>query len=200
VPERVAVPGEQAAVDIEKLALVPPAGTVTFAGTAATAGLLLDSATTAPPVGAAELSVTVPTEPLPPVTLVGLSVKEESVAAAGVGAAGRVTRNHWEVVGSPMPAKTETAIEEYVGGSTELVDTTKVPDVVPAATVMLAGTIATLVLLLQSLTAVPLAGAGMLSVTVPVDVLPAGTVVGLRLSEESVVGTRLSSVDLVSPP
>jgi len=42
----------------EKLALVAPAGTVTEVGTV-TALLLLESVTACPPVGAAELSVTV---------------------------------------------------------------------------------------------------------------------------------------------
>ena len=59
------------------VALVDPAATVTLAGVCA-AALLLDNVTIDPPVGAAALSVTVPVELLPPVTLVGLSVTEET--------------------------------------------------------------------------------------------------------------------------
>ena len=60
-----------------KVALVAPAGTVTLEGTLATAVLLLESVTCAPPVGAGPLSVTVPVEEFPPVTLVGFSESEE---------------------------------------------------------------------------------------------------------------------------
>ena len=63
-----------------KVALVPPAGTVTLAGTVAAAILLLESATWAPPAGAGPLRVTVPVEDCaPPITLVGFSVSEERV-------------------------------------------------------------------------------------------------------------------------
>ena len=50
-----------ACVLIEKLALLAPAGMVTLAGGLA-ALLLLESATCAPPAGAAALSVTVPVD------------------------------------------------------------------------------------------------------------------------------------------
>jgi hypothetical protein len=73
-----------ALVVIENVALVAPASTVTLAGTCAAAVLLLDSVTTAPPVGAAPLSVTVPVDPAPPTTLVGLTVTEERIAAVTV--------------------------------------------------------------------------------------------------------------------
>ena len=61
-----------------KVALVAPAGTVTLEGTLATAVLLLESVTWAPPAGAGPLSVTVPVEDCtPPTTLVGFSVSDE---------------------------------------------------------------------------------------------------------------------------
>ncbi len=55
------------------VALLAPAATVTLAGTVATAVLLLDKVTTAPPLGAPPLSVTVPCTELLPTTLVALS-------------------------------------------------------------------------------------------------------------------------------
>ena len=64
-----------------KVALVAPAGTVTLAETVA-ATLLLERETTAPPLGAGPLSVTVPVEGVPPVTLDGLRAIEESVGRA----------------------------------------------------------------------------------------------------------------------
>ena len=66
-----------------KLALVPPAGTVTLAGTTA-AGLLLESVTCAPPAGAGPFSLTVPAEGLPPVTLAGLRASEETIGGITV--------------------------------------------------------------------------------------------------------------------
>ena len=65
------------------VALVAPAATVTLEGTRAAVVLLLESATDAPPAGAAPLSVTVPVEELPPTTLVGFSANELSVTAGG---------------------------------------------------------------------------------------------------------------------
>ena len=68
-----------------KLAVLAPAGTVTPAGTAAALGLLLERETTAPPLGAGPLRVTVPVEDcVPPTTLVGFSVSDDRVAVGGV--------------------------------------------------------------------------------------------------------------------
>ena len=79
-----AVDAATALVLTVKVALVAPAATVTLEGTVAAAVLLLESATCAPPAGAAPLNVTVPVEDcLPPITLVGLSVSDESVAGGG---------------------------------------------------------------------------------------------------------------------
>jgi hypothetical protein len=66
-----------------KDALVAPAATVTLEGTVAAVVLLLESVTCAPPVGAGPLSVTVPVEEFPPVTLVGFSVTDERVCGGG---------------------------------------------------------------------------------------------------------------------
>ena len=57
-----------------KVAVVAFAATVTLAGTCAAATLLLDRVITAPPVGAALVSVTVPVDEVPPMTDVGFSV------------------------------------------------------------------------------------------------------------------------------
>ena len=61
-----------------KFALLAPAATVTLAGTVA-ADELLERFTATPPLGADPLRVTVPVEGDPPVTLMGLSVTDESV-------------------------------------------------------------------------------------------------------------------------
>jgi hypothetical protein len=70
-----------------KLALPAPAGTVTLAGTAAAAGLLLARATTAPPAGAAAVRIAVPVEEARPTTLAGFTDTEERLGVAGAVAA-----------------------------------------------------------------------------------------------------------------
>src|SRR5207302_1747997 len=78
-----AVDATTALVVTVKLALLAPAGTVTLDGGAAMLGLLLDRETTAPPLGAGPLRVTVPVEDcVPPVTLVGFSVSDDRVAVS----------------------------------------------------------------------------------------------------------------------
>jgi hypothetical protein len=70
-----------------KLALLAPAATVTLAGTPATAGLLLASATTAPPEGAGAVKLAVPVEEAGPTTLVGFTDTADKLATAGAVAA-----------------------------------------------------------------------------------------------------------------
>jgi len=67
-----------------KVALVPPANTVTLGGTWAAPVLPLESRTCAPPAGASPLNVTVPVEEFPPVTPVGFTEIEERETDAGV--------------------------------------------------------------------------------------------------------------------
>src|SRR6266852_6783194 len=156
-----------------KVALVAPAGTVTLEGTLA-AELLLERATCAPPAGAAPLSVTVPVEELPPVTLVGFSATDDKDREGGFTV--RVA-----VCVPPLKVpEIVTAVELL----TALVVTAKVALVAPAATVTLAGTVAATVLLLESVTAAPPAGAAPLRVTVPVEELPPVTLVGLSATDD----------------
>src|SRR5215210_2841190 len=90
------------AVLTANVTLVAPAGTVALAGTAAAPALLLESVTTAPPEGAALVSVAVPCAVLPPTTLVGLSAIAES---AGAGAAARGVKRRTEDQAPAVPAE-----------------------------------------------------------------------------------------------
>ena len=75
-----------------------------------------------------------------------------------------------------------------VEAATALVLIVKVAVVLAAGTVTLEGTLAA-ALLLESVTCAPPAGAGPLSVTVPVDdCVPPVTLVGFNLSEETATG------------
>jgi hypothetical protein len=64
-----------ALVETVKVAVMAPAGTVTLAGTLATAELLLESETTAPPGGAARPSVTLPVAGFPPIRPFGFKLR-----------------------------------------------------------------------------------------------------------------------------
>src|SRR3981081_384249 len=68
--------------------------------------------------------------------------------------------------------------------ATALVLTVNVALVAPAATVTLEGTLAAVVLLLESVTCAPPDGAGPLNVTVPVEEFPPVILVGFSESEE----------------
>jgi hypothetical protein len=173
------------------VAVVAPAGTVMLAGTLA-APLLLESATCAPPVGAAPLSVTVPVgDCVPPVTLAGFSVSEETV-----GSGGDVTLSVAVWATPPKDAETVTVVD----ADATLVVTVKLALVAPAATVTLESTVAAVVLLLESATCAPPEGAGPLNVTVPVEEFPPVTLVGFNESEERemLAGTEDSSKSITA--
>ncbi len=91
-----------------------------------------------------------------------------------------------------------------VGVATALVVTVNVALVIPAGTVTLEGTLAAPVLLLKSMIWAPPAGAGPLSVTVPVeDCAPPVILVGFSVSEERVgsgEGVTVSVAVWVTPP
>ncbi len=70
-----------------KVTLVAPARTTTLGRTIAKSGSLLARAITAPPAGAAPLSVTVPCEDSPPGTLGGSSVNDVSLGGNTVSVA-----------------------------------------------------------------------------------------------------------------
>ena len=72
-------------VETVNVRLVEPAETVTLESTVATEVLLLERLTTAPPLGAGALSVTVPIESSPPFTVEGLSVSDDRLPAGGGG-------------------------------------------------------------------------------------------------------------------
>ena len=67
-----------------KVAAVSPGAIVTLAGTVATAVLSLDRLTTAPPVGAVPLNITVPVDGVSPVTAVGFKVTDATVTTGGL--------------------------------------------------------------------------------------------------------------------
>ena len=85
---------------------------------------------------------------------------------------------------------------------TTAVETVNVLDVVPAATVTVAGTVATLVLELLSAITAPPAGAGASVVIVPVLELGPSTDAGLRVTLLMCIcgGMTVTVVDCVEPP
>jgi len=175
-----------------KAALVEPPGTLTLAGVVA-ALESSDSETTAPPLGAAALKVTVPVEELPPTTVVGLTVTAESDALGADWFT--VMSANWYTLS--RPAESWTLV-----GELGKVVTVKLALVAPPGIVTLAGTLAVSGRLLQRLTATPTDGAGLASLTVPVAELPPPTVVGLTVRDVSAgsVGYKVRGCDSVTPP
>jgi hypothetical protein len=163
--------GTAADVVSVKDADVEPAATVTPAGTPATFRLLLERATFVAAGGAA-LRVTVTVEEMPPTTLAGLRVRPLNVGApcepAGVTVSVALT------VAPLDDPEMVTAVFAFAG----VVATAKEAVDVPAAMVMLAGTVARALRLVR-VTAVA-EGAAAFKLTVPRAGFPPTTPLGMR--------------------
>lgn len=169
---------ETAVVLTVNVAVVKPVGTVTVDGKVALP--LLDAkVTTAPPVGATPLIVTVPVELLPPTTEVGESVTLTRDAGVIVRVA---------VFGVPDSVAVMVAEVEV---DTALVVIVNVAVVAPAATVTEPGTVA-LELLELRLTVEPPVGAAAYRVMVPVDEVPPCTEAGLMARPSRPAGLIVS--------
>jgi hypothetical protein len=172
-------------VVIVKVAVVAPVATVTLAGKCAAEVLLLVRVTTAPPDGAGPVKLTVPVEDVPPTTETGFKPTELRTG----------------VVTVKPTVCVEPRVAEIVRGAlatTGLVVTVNVAVVAPALTLTEAATWAAAVLLLKRATTAPLAGAGALSVTVPVDEAPPITEEGLRTTEVTAREPKLNA-DWLAP-
>lgn len=150
---------------------VTPAGTVTLAIVAAP-GVKLVSLTRSPPAGAGPVSVTVAVDEVPPLTDLGLNVSVETAAA---GAA--VTVSSVVAVVPPYEAEMFTSV---VLATADVV-TVNVLVVLPFMIDTVAGT-ATPGALLERLTTAPPFGAGKVSVTVAVALVPPVTLDGASVS------------------
>ena len=163
-----------------KVWLLEPAEMVTLEGTVAREELLLERLMTAPPLGAGALSVTVPIESSPPLTVVGLSVTEERLPAGGAGVTLRVAVRVTPLYAAEM-------VTELVA-VTETVVTVNVAVVAPAGIETLAGTVVTAGLELVNVTTAPPLGAALVNVAVPCEEFPPVTVVGFSVREERLAG------------
>ncbi len=159
------------AVVTVKFALVAPAATVTLAGTLATDEFELLRLSTAPPLGAPLLSVTVPVDGLPPTTLVGLTVSAVSDGGVGVGCGAGFTVKVADWV-TPAP---DTEMMTGVDSVTALVKILKLPRVVPAGIITLLFTLVMVGWLLVSGRIRSVDG-GDATVTIPRELPPVPTV------------------------
>jgi hypothetical protein len=178
------------------VAPVAPAGMVRLPGTPTTAVLLLEIATVAPPLGAGALRVTAPVAEKPPLIVVGFSESELRIVPDPPGVIAR------EAVFDVAFAPDADMVTE-VDAETGVVAIWKVAAVLPAATVMLPGTVAAAVLLLVNEIIAPAPGAAAFRTTVPVEELPPFTAVGFSASElitGLLGGGTCGAPELLPPP
>jgi hypothetical protein len=158
------------------VAPVAPAGMVVLPGAATAAVLLLEIDMVAPPLGAGALRVTAPVTDEPPLIVAGFSDNEVRVVPDPPGV---IAREAVWVVALELEADMATEVDAETGA----VAIWKAADVFPAATVVLPGTVAAAVLLLDKEITAPEPAAGALRTTIPVEVLPPFTAVGFSASE-----------------
>ena len=176
-------------VVIVKVADVAPAATVTLAGTVP---MVVDDdarVTTAPPVGAALVNVTIPVTGTPPVTAVTTVVRVDKTAAGGVTV----------MVAVPLEPFVVAEMVALVLAFTVPAVTVNVAVRVPAATVTETGTLATAALLDERVTTFPPTGALVDRVTVPVVVVVLAIDVATNVTLVT-FGPRMLSVDLSFAP
>ena len=166
-----------------------PAATVTVAGTVAAASLEI-RLTTRPPVGALVSRLTIPVAVLPPATPAGEMVMTDTRGAV-------TDRSAF----AEVPLEVAVIVAE-VFAETAVVVIVNVADVAPAGIVTDAGILARVALLERSVTVVAVAAAR-LSVTVPVELSPPRTDVGLSVSvlnaTAATAGFTVSVVVLLTP-
>jgi len=166
-----------------------PCGTVTVAGTEAAAVSLLVRFTTTPPDGADALRVTVPATGWPPRML-------EAASPTACNAA-----DGWSVTFIVFETPLQVAVIVAVPPAGRVVPVAvNVPVVWPAAISLLAGTVATFVLLEVSVTVAPAGPAGPVRVRVPFAVPPPGTVDGEIARVVSAGFETVSDAVLATPP
>jgi len=143
---------------------------------------------TSPPAGAGLEIVTVPVVALPPTTEVGLTVTPTIVGAVTVSAADRVA----------VPSAAVIVAERFA--ATAVVLTVNAPIVWPAAIVKLVATVTPPeVLSLAKAIARPPVGAALEIVTVPVELVPPTTEVGLSTRAVSLGAQTVSVADWDTP-
>jgi hypothetical protein len=166
------------------IALAAPAGTVTLAGTVA--GSLADNCTTAPPGGAAAVSVAVPVTGLPPTTLDALS-DIEAMATDPV----TVSVGDWRLL--PLSDAVIAAVPAAMAVTVNVaVDE-------PGWIVTGVWTVATAGLLLVSVTLAALGGDAM-RVTVPCPVAPTTRLGGFNVTPDTARDAVVGELGEVEPP
>jgi hypothetical protein len=162
-------------VPTANVAVNAPFGTVTVAGTVATAGASTLRVTVVS-TEAAFASFTVPVAPLPLITVAGAIVR--LATAPGVTKSVVVT-------GTPFAV---TVIVTDFAAPTATVDAVKAAAVLPSATIWLAGLTVTLGSELATVTVTPPVGAGSESVTAPLLAVPPTTVAGVKTTLLTITG------------